>query len=173
MDFKYILFDVKRYDDEELLKLANVIGSAFFMDKETDSKKITDRLRKIKELSNKLPVDDVNIFINWVKNILTRNLEKETKKEVEEIVDEMGDVENMVYAIEEAIMKERHKARIEGKIEGKIEDILELLCEVGNVSQDLEKHIKAQSDIRIIKDWHKLAARANNIQEFTIKIGFI
>ena len=44
LDFKYILFDVRRYSDEILLNLANVIGAAFFVDKTKDKEELLVRL---------------------------------------------------------------------------------------------------------------------------------
>lgn len=35
VDFNYILFDINRYKDEELLKAANLISAVFLMDKKT------------------------------------------------------------------------------------------------------------------------------------------
>lgn len=60
--------------------------------------------------------------------------------------------------------------RLDGKIEGKIEDILELLGEIGVVSDDLIEKISAETDLERIKNWLKLAARVNSIEEFQEKM---
>lgn len=45
LDFKYFLLDIKRYTEEELLELANLIGSIFLADQ---------KRRDLRELSNML-----------------------------------------------------------------------------------------------------------------------
>lgn len=60
--------------------------------------------------------------------------------------------------------------REQGKAEGKAEDILELLGELGDVSEELKTMIFAQQDLEVLGHWLKLAARAENVQEFTEKI---
>jgi hypothetical protein len=47
LDFKYILFDVRRYNDDTLLNLANVIGAAFFVDKTKNKEELVARLKVI------------------------------------------------------------------------------------------------------------------------------
>lgn len=55
-----------------------------------------------------------------------------------------------------------------GKIESKREDIIEILSEIGIVSEELRKVIYDQNDIEILKRWIKLAARCKSIDEFKI-----
>ena len=56
------------------------------------------------------------------------------------------------------------------KAEGKAEAILELLGELGDVSEELKTLIFAQQDLEVLGHWLKLAARAENVQEFAEKI---
>lgn len=60
--------------------------------------------------------------------------------------------------------------REQGKAEGKAEAILELLGELGDVSEELKTLICAQQDLEVLGHWLKLAARAENVQEFAEKI---
>lgn len=62
------------------------------------------------------------------------------------------------------------EAEAKGKAEGKAEDIIDLLEEHGAVKGDLKTEILRQTDLRILKDWHKLAARVRSIDEFAEKI---
>jgi hypothetical protein len=111
------------------------------------------------------------VFATWVKNILVKGLPEESAKQVEEIMAGKEEAEDMIYGIEVALKKERRKERREGRIEGRIEAILELLDQIGNVSEGLEQHIKAQKDIDTLRTWLKWAARAETIEEFMEKIG--
>ncbi|NLK23301.1 MAG: hypothetical protein GX309_04785 [Clostridiales bacterium] len=106
LDFKYILFDVRRYKDEELLELANLIATVFFIDKTKD--KSTDLINRLKEVVTKiqkLENEDMNLMCNWIKNVVSRGLNSESKREIEDVFQKEGTVENMVYGIEEAAEK--------------------------------------------------------------------
>ena len=57
-----------------------------------------------------------------------------------------------------------------GKAEGKAEDILELLMELGDISESLHETIMNEKDIAILSEWHKLAAKVDSIEEFISKM---
>lgn len=59
--------------------------------------------------------------------------------------------------------------REEGKAEGKAEAILELLEELGAVSEELRKAVMEQRDKDVLREWNKLAARAKSVEEFQRK----
>ena len=61
--------------------------------------------------------------------------------------------------------------RKEGISEGYQDSILELLEDIGEISDELAKKIWRQSDFGILKKWLKFAARATSIEEFESKIG--
>lgn len=77
--------------------------------------------------------------------------------------EEMG-VKYMQTWEEKVIERER------GKAEGKAEAITDLLEDFGTIPPDLKEQIFAQKDLSILKRWHKIAARAQNIEEFEEKI---
>lgn len=130
IDFKYILFDIRRYRDEELLELANLIAAVFFIDKTKDkSNEIIGRLQEVAVKLQGLSDEDTNVMWNWIMNIIARGLKSEVKKEIDDIFQKEGKVKNMVYALERAFRKEKMEARMEGKMEVKIEVIQEMLKE--------------------------------------------
>jgi predicted transposase/invertase (TIGR01784 family) len=111
LDFKYILFDVRRYNDEDLLNLANVIGAAFFIDKTKDkANDLLGRLEAVAKRMQGLSDDDVEVLWTWLKNIAARGLPKEKENEIEEIFQKERKVLNMVYAIERVMQQERVEA---------------------------------------------------------------
>lgn len=61
--------------------------------------------------------------------------------------------------------------RKEGISEGYQDSILELLEDIGEISDELARKIWRQSDFGILKKWLKLAARATSIEEFESQIG--
>ena len=58
------------------------------------------------------------------------------------------------------------RIREEGRAEGRAEAILELLKGVGCVSEELERRIREQKDMEILRKWNKLAAKAGDVEEF-------
>ena len=58
------------------------------------------------------------------------------------------------------------RERVEGRLEGKAEDIMELLEDIGVISEQLEKQIREQNDLETLGKWLKLAARSKDIMEF-------
>ena len=63
----------------------------------------------------------------------------------------------------------RRVSREEGKIESSIEYILELLEDIADVPSSLREQIEAQTDLDILKQWRKLAAKCEIIEEFQEK----
>ena len=51
-----------------------------------------------------------------------------------------------------------------------VQDILELLEDCGEVSEELKNKIKVQTDKETLRRWHKLAARAESLEEFEAKM---
>lgn len=70
------------------------------------------------------------------------------------------------FEIEQRI---RREGREEGISIGKAEDILDLLGELGDVPLSMQDEITLQKDTRILRTWLKLAAKAENIQDFAQK----
>lgn len=58
----------------------------------------------------------------------------------------------------------------DSKKEGKVEDIIELLQEVGEVSEDLRDRIRRQTNMETLSQWLKLAAKADSVEEFESKM---
>lgn len=79
---------------------------------------------------------------------------------------EMGE-RYMIF--EEMLREERTQGRAEGKVEGKAEAILELLEDLGHVSQALHDRIMEEKNLEKLKGLHKMAARADSLEEFLEK----
>ena len=56
--------------------------------------------------------------------------------------------------------------RAEGKAEGKAEYIIDLLEELGSISDELREKIMTEKNLEILDKWHKLAAKAKSMEEF-------
>jgi predicted transposase/invertase (TIGR01784 family) len=148
LDFKYILFDVRRYNDEELLKLANVIGAAFFIDKTKDKgKDLLERLGVVAKRMQGLADDDIDVLWIWLKNIAALGLPRDKEKEIEEIFQKERKVLNMVYGIERVMQQER------------LENSIEIAKEMIRDNEPIEK----------IQKWTKLPLSA--IEELAKELG--
>lgn len=73
---------------------------------------------------------------------------------------------DMCQALKEMI----EDGRAEGKAEGKAESILELLQDLGEVPETLSAKILVQQNLEVLKEWLKIAARSDSIEEFAQKI---
>ncbi len=60
-----------------------------------------------------------------------------------------------------------------GRAEGRAESVLELLREVDDVPESLQKIIEEQTDIAVLKSWLKLAAKVETLEEFEEQIGLL
>ena len=80
------------------------------------------------------------------------------------------EMEGRFMTLQEIIQDERAEAREEGKNEGKIEGktemILAMLNDVGSIPKGLEKRILRENDEEVLKEWTRLAARVDSIQQF-------
>ncbi len=59
----------------------------------------------------------------------------------------------------------------EGRIQATAENILELLEDYGEIPETLRKLIMKQTDLGLLRKWHKIAARVETIEAFEEKIG--
>ena len=58
----------------------------------------------------------------------------------------------------------------ESRAEGRCEMIIELLKELGTLSEELISRIQQENDLQVLKGWTRLAARVESIREFEIAI---
>lgn len=58
------------------------------------------------------------------------------------------------------------EGRMEGIIQGKVENVVELLEEVGQLSESLKKRISEETNLENLSKWLKLAARSKTIADF-------
>lgn len=111
-------------------------------------------------------------FPKLVERVRFYKVQKEGVEVMCEVVDEI--VAEVVDEIVGEMADEiRREGKIEGKIEGKKGSVVELLEELGKVPQRLLQRIQKETDLSVLSKWLKYAAKANNIQEFEMKINEI
>lgn len=107
-------------------------------------------------------------FLNYVHADLEHSTENFEDEFVESLqasvhrIKENRELEERFMILHEMMREER----AEGKAEGKAEDIIELLEELGAVPEALHETIMTQTDLAVLKQWLKLAAKADSIEQF-------
>ena len=67
----------------------------------------------------------------------------------------------------------RAEGRKEGKAEDRAEAVIELLEDLGELSDSLKTSIIEQTDLELLRKWLKAAARAKSIEDFEQTIGLM
>lgn len=98
----------------------------------------------------------------------------ERLKKIHECVEKIKSSEEMgvrfMQSWEEKVI-ERQEGKAEGRAEGKAEAIIDLLMELGPVSNNLREAVMLQTDLVILKDWLKMAAKVDSVETFQKEIG--
>jgi len=145
LDFKYFLLDVKRYTEEELLELANLIGSVFLVDqRKRDIMGLFDLLKRLLDILKKLPSRHIKIFFRWLTYVvvpllpkpLQRKAIEEMKKAQPEEVEKV--ISNLGRSIEDALTKAKSEGKREGEKEALVKvvkNMLSMRVEEGMIAQ--------------------------------------
>ncbi len=156
VDFQYMLFDVWRYDDEELKVIGNFIAAMFYIDKHVDrSGELLEALNSMTEILRKSNANQFNVFKRWLTYVLKPFLEDVSEEELAETLEDIDplEVEKVYSHAARAIRKEHAENKKNWIAEGKKEGIKEGKEE----GIELEKY-------KIAK-----AMKANGIDEAVIK----
>lgn len=111
-------------------------------------------------------------FLEYVEADLTeseRNFEDDFVKKLQKSVQNVKrsrEMEERYMLFEEFVKEERAEAKAEGKAEGKAESVIELLEELGPVSEELCEKIMHETNLGTLTKWHKLAAKADSVEQF-------
>ena len=163
VDFKYELVSVNKLDVSKIKESNTLIDNIFLADKKRTRKEwidgIPELIRRIREMNK----DDFNEWITWFFNVIKALNEEERNKLIEQLRE--GDEKDMCSSLEMLLNRE--------KAEGKAEDILELLEDIGEPSETLRNYIMKQTDLEVLRRWHKIAAKADSIKEFEQAVGML
>ena len=66
-----------------------------------------------------------------------------------------------------------YQGREEGEVKGRVEAVLELLEDIGEPSEMLINYIMKQTDLEVLRKWHKIAARVDSIKDFEQAVGLL
>ena len=151
-EFKYILIDVARIDDELLNNLKDSVSYLFRLDK-TDIRKKDEAALRIIVILKEVKSADSEIFTllgRYISELLLyRGVEI---NEVNDYISDRG--ENMLaQSIDDLYEEGKQKGMLEGKLEGKLEGILELVKKMLSEGLDIKmiSHISGLSVSEINK----------------------
>jgi hypothetical protein len=165
--FEYLLIDVNRYDEKDLLKTANLISSVFYMEQKRDTDEVYLRLENLVTTLEDLDSNQFNLFISWIKKVVYQGLSEEMQKKVLEILEKNLEVNSMISNITKTLKEEYKRqwqagikqghaeGKREGKLEAKMEAVVRLLTKkFGQLSEDMVRKIYAanESQLELIID---------------------
>jgi predicted transposase/invertase (TIGR01784 family) len=118
-DFTYVVINVNKIDDDELLNTPTLVNLAMLADKDGDPKHVLGRLAKILKLSRKLTKDERVQLKDWIFDVILRKIKGKIDDDAIEQIKEAFEREEeseMTYAIERAIDRIERRGKKEGKI---------------------------------------------------------
>ncbi|GAC40913.1 Rpn family recombination-promoting nuclease/putative transposase [Paenibacillus popilliae] len=113
LNFEYLLIDVARYTEEELLSLSNTIGSVFLLDQTEDQEELLKRLGKLVHTIQQMPEDSQQKFVAWMANILLQKLPENEPSLQQFIQNVKGDAAFM--GLEKILDDIERKGEVKGK----------------------------------------------------------
>ncbi len=114
---------------------------------------------------NKGGSQSIKNMLHYMENSNPYAAVDEATKELESYVRKVKmdpEIRRELMTFGDIIDREADKA----KMEERVECILDLLCELGEVSPELEARVNAQNDMDCLKKLHRLAAHVESIEEF-------
>ncbi|MBP3701028.1 MAG: hypothetical protein J6I64_04000 [Lachnospiraceae bacterium] len=170
LDFTSIPDKLRRYVNEYNMHLVDVRNLQDTERFRTDLKLVFDCIRFSKEKEkfyqyvidnpafSQLDEDTFDVIARYTNVLKREEVSMESKQK--------GGKINMCKAMEDLIAD----GRAEGRAEGRASSVVELLKELGGVSEELVQRIMGERDINVLRGWIKLAARAGSIQEFELEM---
>ncbi|MBE3572990.1 MAG: Rpn family recombination-promoting nuclease/putative transposase [Moorella humiferrea] len=153
LDYRYLLFDVNRYSEEELIRAANLIAGIFLLDQKMRPEELVGRLQKLAGVLRRLTPDEFRHITSWLKNVVKPRMPEGFREKVDRILDASNpwEVERMIYNLEitleemqqQALLKGLKEGEQKGKLEGKLEGKREVARNLLLLNVDIETIVKA------------------------------
>ncbi len=149
--YRYTVMNHCREINHQIVADGNT--TIFLSTKGTDSKDVPEELVKFLK------------YVGAKHEDSTADFQDEFVSEIQKSVNHVKrsrDMEERFMLFEEMLRDERK----EGKIEATAEYVIELLSELGELTEDLRKEILEETDLPKLKRWLKTAAKADTIEQF-------
>ncbi len=163
VDFEYALVSVNTLTKSKISNSNTLIDNIFLADKKRTRQDWTDGIAELMQRIRAMDTNDLNEWITWFSNVIRKLNENERGELITQLKE--GDEKDMCSSFERLLNKE--------KAEGKAEAVIELLEDLGDLSDSLKACIMEQTDLELLKKWHKAAAKATSIEEFEEAVGLV
>jgi len=175
VDFEYALVSVNTLTESKISNSNTLIDNIFLADKKRTRQDWTDGIVELIQRIRAMDTNDLNEWITWFSNVIRKLNEDERGELITQLKE--GDEKDMCSSFERLLNKEKADGRAEGwkdgKTKGKAEAVIELLEDLGELSDSLKICIMEQTDLEILKKWLKAAAKAKSIEEFEQAVGLV
>ena len=175
VDFEYALVSVNTLTESKISNSNTLIDNIFLADKKRTRQDWTDGIAELMQRIRAMDTNDLNEWITWFSNVIRKLNEYERGELITQIKE--GDEKDMCSSFERLLNKEKADGRAEGwkdgRAKGKAEAVIELLEDLGDLSDSLKACIMEQTDLELLKKWHKAAAKAKSIEEFEQAVGLV
>ena len=171
VDFEYALVSVNTLTESKISNSNTLIDNIFLADKKRTRQDWTDGIAELMHRIRAMDTNDLNEWITWFSNVIRKLNEDERGELITQIKE--GDEKDMCSSFERLLNKEKAEGWKDGRAEGKAEAVIELLEDLGALSDSLKTCIMEQTDLDLLKKWHKAAAKAKSIEEFEQTIGLV
>ena len=179
VDFEYALISVNTLTESKISNSNTLIDNIFLADKKRTRQDWTDGIAELMHRIRAMDINDLNEWITWFSNVIRKLNEDERGELITQIKE--GDEKEMCSSFERLLNKEkaegwkdgRAEGWKDGRAEGKAEAVIELLEDLGELSDSLRNCIMEQMDLELQKKWLKAAAKAKSIEEFEQAVGLV
>ena len=179
VDFEYALVSVNTLTKSKISNSNTLIDNIFLADKKRTRQDWTDGITELMQRIRAMDTNDLNEWITWFSNVIRKLNEDERGELITQLKE--GDEKDMCSSFERLLNKEkaegwkdgRAEGWKDGRVKGKAEAVIELLEDLGDLSDSLKACIMEQTDLELLKKWHKAAAKAKSIEEFEEAVGLV
>ena len=179
VDFEYALVSVNTLTKSKISSSNTLIDNIFLADRKRTRQEWTDGIAELMHRIRAMDTNDLNEWITWFSNVIRKLNEDERSELITQLKE--GDEKDMCSSFERLLNKEKADGRAEGwkdgrekgKAEDRAEAVIELLEDLGALSDSLKTCIMEQTDLELLKKWHKAAAKATSIEEFEQAVGLV
>ena len=171
VDFEYALVSVNTLTESKISNSNTLIDNIFLADKKRTRQDWTDGIAELMQRIRAMDTNDLNEWITWFSNVIRKLNEDERGELITQLKE--GDEKDMCSSFERLLNKEKAEGWKDGRAEGKAEAVIELLEDLGELSDSLRNCIMEQMDLELQKKWLKAAAKAKSIEEFEQAVGLV
>ncbi len=183
VDFEYALVSVNTLTESKISSSNTLIDNIFLADRKRTRQEWTDGIAELMHRIRAMDTNDLNEWITWFSNVIRKLNEDERRELITQLKE--GDEKDMCSSFERLLNKEKAEGwkdgraegwkdgRAKGKAEDRAEAVIELLEDLGALSDSLKTCIMEQTDLELLKKWHKAAAKATSIEEFEQAVGLV